>query len=112
VKKAGTDPSTPPALKVSETKALLWAETSNTDQTEQVWAEIREPETPLETSGNNQQVVELDSVKLEWNASNKRYEGNHAEFMTSGKYSLFFYAKEKNTGIVSAPLEKLFYKAK
>jgi len=32
--------------------------------------------------------------------------------MTSGKYSLFFYAKEKNTGIVSAPLEKLFYKAK
>jgi hypothetical protein len=55
----------------------------------------------LEQEGETQQTVDLESIKLERNEAKGRYEAVWESFTAPGKYTVFFYAKEKNTGIVS-----------
>jgi len=109
VEQTGTVPVTPPGLEVNQ--ALLWAKVSDTERTDKVWAEIRNPDMILEQEGVNQQTVKLASQPLSWNDSEKRYEANYAGFNVSGKYTLFFYVQEK-TGLIS-PFKKAFlYKSR
>ncbi len=102
---AGTDLLT---LDASENQATLWAEVSDTERTDSVWVEIRNPGMILEQKGEgeNQQTLELDSIPLAWNDSEERYEGIYEGFEDSGKYWLFFYAKDR-MGIIS-PFKKTY----
>jgi hypothetical protein len=107
---AGTIPVTPPALDFSVSQATLWAKAADTEDTE-VWAEIRKPDMVLKQEGVNQQIVDLKTAKLEWIPEKECYEGVYKSFTDPGKYTIFFYAREKTAGIIS-PFKKFYlYKA-
>lgn len=111
VTEAGSDPRTPPPLDAADRQAILWAKTDDPARTDKVWVEIREPGLILEQEGENRQTVKPDSLLLIWNGDESRYEAEYPGFSKSGKYTLFFYAKDRNSGIVSPFLRKDFYKA-
>ncbi len=102
----GKDPSEP----LSSDEALLWAEMSDNAQADKVWVEIRNPGLPAEEDAGNQVVINTKQETLVWNEENARYEVTYNGFTEPGKYTLFFYAKDKNTGIISPFVETYLYR--
>ncbi len=102
ITQTGKDPSEP----LSGTETLLWAKVSDPTRAESVWAEIRHPGLPLEQAYGTQRVMNLIQEPLDWNEENKRYEMTSDGFTDPGKYTLFFYVGDKETGIIS-PFETL-----
>ncbi|MDM8525377.1 C13 family peptidase [Desulfococcaceae bacterium HSG8] len=104
---AGKEPDASP---LSANGVLLWAEMSDEERTESVWAEIREPGMILE-GGETQQEVDLIKVPLTLNTVNERYEGNYDDFPESGRYTVFFYARDDG-GVISPSAETYIYKGR
>ncbi|QTA81634.1 Uncharacterized protein dnl_39760 [Desulfonema limicola] len=93
----------------------LWAKTSNPggEAEIKVWVEIRNPGYELEASEETQVTslfVNLAHAELHWNNEKTRYESTGDNMLEQiGRYSLFFYAMNDTTGIISHPLRIIAY---
>jgi hypothetical protein len=92
-----------PDTVIGTSSLLVWAKVSNTDTVDRVWVEVREPNTTLE-GGSEQQLVDLIEVSL--NLNGDRYEATLPIFSESGRYTLFFYARD-DAGFIS-PFKKSY----
>jgi hypothetical protein len=99
---------------MSTNRASVWAKVSDYDQTSEAWVQIREPDYIINVPKDElpQQKMELIDKTLEWNGSNERYEFIYDGFKRSGTYTLFFYARDKDTGIISPFVREFVYKWK
>lgn len=96
-------------LSASSASAILWAKVASTASS--AWVEIRKPSvTTAPSGGSNQITLELPRVALSWNAGLLRWEGTYDQFTETGKYELFYYARDKTTGKISPVRRAVIYK--
>lgn len=97
------------SLEPTSSEALLSAELSNNNQADAVWIEVREPDFLLsEGAGTGQLNVSLPSqaMTLEDTSWHVTYDG----FTKPGKYTIFYFARDKDTGDISPFKESFIYK--
>lgn len=96
-------------LSPSSTSTILWAKVGSTASS--AWVEVRNPSlTTTPSGGSNQVVLELPRLLLTWNPGQSRWEGVYDQFSESGRYELFYYAKDKTSGKISPVKRAVVYK--
>jgi len=78
------------------------------------WMEVRSPDLILDESSDpsQQEIVDLAEAPMTWNESSQKFEGNFFDFFLEGRYSVFFYIRDIDSGIVSPPAMTYVYKEK
>ena len=101
----------PEKLQANENTVQIKAMIKNPENAERVWIEVRKPDTKLEQISNiseTQQEIQLEEFDMEYH--NDKFE-LECDFEKSGKYTIFFYIKDKE-GIISDYQESVVYKNK
>ncbi|MBF0451649.1 MAG: hypothetical protein HQK75_13160, partial [Candidatus Magnetomorum sp.] len=89
-------------------EATLWAQLNDNSKVDMVWVEILPPD--VRTDEVEQQLV-IETTKIPLILHGGQFEVSYTEFNSSGKYTVFFYARDKQ-GLIST-VEKLYiYKDK
>jgi len=101
-------------LDASASSAQMWARTNDPSQVITVWMEIRSPSTILSpgTSTNQLKLDITPNLFMELNTDSSRWEKTYDSFIESGKYEIYYYAKDVETGNISPMERSVVYKAK
>jgi hypothetical protein len=101
------------SLDSGTTSAALWLQANIDARVGSAWAEIRTPDTTATgTGGGGQVVINLSTATLTHNASTGRWETSWNGFTTPGRYDVFYYTTDIQTGEQSAPVQSTVYKNK
>jgi len=105
-------PETP--LNSGQNVASFWIEISYPARHDIAWMEVRPPDLILDESidPSQQEIVDLVEVPLTWNDAEQRFEGDFYDFWLEGRYSVFFYVRDSDSGIISPPAMTYVYKEK
>jgi len=78
------------------------------------WMEVRRPDLILDESSDpsQQEIVDLVEAPLTWNESLEQFEGDFYDFWLEGRYTVFFYVRDSDSGVISAPAMTYVYKEK
>jgi hypothetical protein len=98
-------------LQSTQTSSLLWLSVGQDNRVDSAWIEIRKPDTSLPTSsGSGQIIIDLQTVNLVYNATLGRWEATYTGFTAPGKYEIYYYTKDSQTGEISSMKRSLVYK--
>lgn len=89
-------------------QATLWALLNDNSKVDQVWVEILSPD--VSPNDVEQQWV-IETTKMTLSLKGAQYEGSYTGFNASGKYTVFFYARDKQ-GLISTVEKMYVYKDK
>jgi hypothetical protein len=101
------------SLDTSSTSTALWLQANLDARVGSAWVEIRTPETTASGAGSGGQVIiNLTTVPLTHNAATGRWETNWNGFTKEGRYDIFYYTTDIQTGEQSVPAQSTVYKNK
>ena len=93
----------------NQTSANLWAEANDDSQVESAWVEIRIPSMTLSAGQSEADFIRLSlsppGEDAFWNAE---YDG----FIESGRYEIFYFVRDMETGATAPMIRSVVYKAK
>jgi len=99
IERTGAEPGILPASGPDADKATLWLTVDDVDRVQSAWVEIRLPGSTL-LDNPYPPLVDLMRINLDW-TGDTRYAAEHAGFVDSGKYQLFFFVQDTD-GIISS----------
>ncbi len=95
------------------TSTSIWLQANLDARVGTAWVEIRTPDTTTSGSGTGGQVIiNLTSQTLTHNATTGKWEATWNGFSAAGRYDLFYYTTDIQTGEQSAPEHSTIYKNK
>jgi len=83
--------------------STIWANVINLNKIDKVWIEVKKPHK------KNDLNLNLIKQELQYDNENKRYQVDCDKFDNPGRYMIFFYLKEKDTGIISTSKEPCLF---
>ena len=99
------------SLENSVTSSPIWLQANLDARVGTAWAEIRTPDTTATGAGSGGQVlIDLSTETLTHNAAAGRWEATWKGFTTAGRYDIFFYTTDIQTGEQSSPVQTTIYK--
>ncbi|ETR70731.1 MAG: secreted protein [Candidatus Magnetoglobus multicellularis str. Araruama] len=89
-------------------QATLWAQLNDNSKVDEVWVEILAPDT--ETAEVDKQWF-IETTRIPMILQSGQYVSSYTGFTASGKYTVFFYARDKQ-GLISTVEKQYIYKDK
>jgi hypothetical protein len=98
-------------LGTSATSQTLWMQVNDSSRVERAWVEIRTPATTASSGGTGQVIPGgLDSMPLIYDGL--KWVGDYSQFTDPGRYDVYYYARDNQTGDTSPMAHTVIYKKK
>lgn len=100
-------------LNASTSSAVLWARAYDDNEVGSAWIEVRPPSMVITSTGGTEQPevnLDQDFMQLNPTTSPQRWENDKYLFSQSGKYEIYYFVKDSETGEISPMRRSLVYK--